>query len=442
MSETEGASQNIDEFLGADARPRWRRTAIIWIPALVLILAVVAIVIFTRGRNKTEYVTEPAAQQSLDISVNATGNLRPTNQVEVGSEVSGKIDDIYVDVNDHVQRGQVLARINTDVIDDNITQQKASLNSAQASVEQAKATLQYDQAQLDRQQQVWKVSGGKVPSKSELEVAEANVVRDKASLASAQASVTSSRAALSSAETQRSRAIIRSPVSGVVLARQVEPGQTVAASFNTPTLFVIAQNLSKMQLRVNIDEADVGQVKAGQKASFTVDAYPGRKFPASVERIDLASTNTAATAATSTASATQSNSVVNYEARLSVSNPDGLLRPGMTATANISTQSTGVQLLVPNGALRFKPDEAKNANASGGGAGLQVRVGLERGEQQATIGPGSHQTVYVLEADGKTLKPYPVVTGQSNGKLTVVTDTKLKKGMKVVTGIKAEKKGS
>ena len=441
MSDDQATSQNIDEFLGADTRPAWRRYAIIWIPALLLIVAVILVVLLTRGGNKTEYVTVPVAQQSLDIDVSATGNLRPTNQVEVGSEVSGKIDDILVDVNDRVTRGQVLARINTDVIDDNITQSKANLNSSLASVEQANATLQYDQAQLDRLQQVYQLSGGKVPSKSELEVAQANVTRDKASLASAQASVTSARAQLSSSETQRKRAIIVSPVAGVVLARQVEPGQTVAASFNTPTLFVIAEDLSKMQLRVNIDEADVGQIKAGQKASFTVDAYAGRKFPASVERIDLASTNTAATAASS-ASATQANSVVNYEARLAVANPDGLLRPGMTATASIAAQSTGVQLLVPNGALRFKPEDAKAGTNGGGGGGLQVRAGLERGEQQATIGPGSHQTVYVLEADGKTVKPYPVVTGQSNGKLTVVTETKLKKDMKVITGIKASNKGS
>ena len=203
-----------------------------------------------------------------------------------------------------------------------------------------------------------------------------------------------------------------------------------------PTLFVIAEDLSQMQLRVQVDEADVGQIKSGQKATFTVDAYPGRKFPASVERVDLASTNTAATAASSTAAS--GNSVVDYEARLSVANPQGLLRPGMTATANIATQSTGVQLLVPNGALRFKLDQAK---AVGPGA-LQVRAGLERTEQVATIGPGSHQTVYVLEDGKKEPQPYSVVTGQSNGKLTVVTDTKLKKGMKVVTGVKASNKGS
>ena len=233
--------------------------------------------------------------------------------------------------------------------------------------------------------------------------------------------------------------MIRSPVSGVVLARQVEPGQTVAASFNTPTLFVIAEDLSNMQLRVNVDEADVGQVTAGQKASFTVDAYPGRQFPASVERVDLASTNTANTASSSSSQSTagsQANSVVNYEARLTVANPDGLLRPGMTATATIATRSTPVSLLVPNGALRFNPDEA---NQTQQGGGLQVRVGLEEQAQQATIGVGSRRQIYVLKDDG-TLDKVDVVVGQSDGRHTAVTSDKLKQGMKVVTGIKAKAK--
>lgn len=437
MSDDQATNQDIDEFLGADTRPRWRRWAVIWVPALLLILAIVAVVYFTKGGNKSAYIAEQVVEKSLDIDVTATGNLRPTNQVEVGSEVSGKLDDVYVDVNDRVARGQVLAQINTDVIEDQITQARASLNASIASVAQANATLQNDRAQLDRLQQVSRLSGGKVPSKSEMEIAEANVARDKASVASAQANVSSSRASLSSAETQRSRAIIRSPVSGVVLARQVEPGQTVAASFNTPTLFVIAEDLSTMQLRVAVDEADVGQVKPGQKAQFTVDAYPGREFPATVQRIDLASTNTAATAAATAATTTTTQGVVEYEARLAVANPQGLLRPGMTATAEIATQSTGRQMLVPNGALRFKPDEAKNAASRGG---LNVQVGLQDQEQQATIGPGSRQTVYVVQADGKTLKPYPVITGESNGKLTVVKSADLKPGMKVVTGLKADTK--
>jgi HlyD family secretion protein len=434
MSDEQAKSQDIDEFLGTDSTPRWKRWAIIWVPALLLLVAIGAVVYFTKGGNKSAYITEQVVQKSLDVDVTATGNLRPTNQVEVGSEVSGKIDNIYVDVNDRVAKGQVLAQINTDVIEDQITQARASLNAAEATVAQQKATLQNDQAQLNRLQEVSRLSGGKVPSKSEMEIAEANVARDKAGVASAQANVTSQRASLSTAQTQHSRAIIRSPVSGVVLARQVEPGQTVAASFNTPTLFVIAEDLSKMQLRVSVDEADVGQVKAGQKADFTVDAYPGRQFPAIVERVDLASTNTAATAAA--AAGTTQQGVVDYEARLSVSNPQGLLRPGMTATASIATQSTGLQLLVPNGALRFKPNEVKQAN----GSALNPQIGLQDQTKEATIGPGSRQTVYVLQDDGKTLKPYSVITGESNGKLTVIKSAELKTGMKVVTGLKAQAK--
>jgi HlyD family secretion protein len=431
--------ETIDEFLGTTERPRWRRWAKYWVPALI-VLVLLIIVLSQRGGNKTDYITEPVTRQALSLTVTATGNLRPTNQVQVGSEVSGRIDSVLVDVNDRVARGQVLARINTDVIEDQIRQAQADLNSAHASVAQAGATLDVDSAQLARLQEVYRLSAGKVPSKTELEAAEANVKRDRASVASAQASVARAQAALSSSITNRDRAVIRSPVAGVVLARQVEPGQTVAASFNTPTLFVLAEDLSAMQLRVNVDEADVGQVHAGQKAEFTVDAYPGREFPATVERIDLASTNTASTAASGTSSqaaAGQSNSVVNYEARLSVANPDGLLRPGMTATASIATGKTGVSLLVPNGALRFNPGEAAKAQQASGGGGLSVQVGLQEEQQKATIGVGSRQEIYVLKDDG-TLDKIDVVVGQSNGRLTAVTSSRLKPGMKVVTGIKAK----
>jgi HlyD family secretion protein len=424
--------QTVDEFLGTSERPRWKRWAKYWVPALVVVL--LALYFFRGGEAGPEYITEEVVERSLDIEVTATGNLRPTNQVDVGSEVSGRIDRVLVDVNDRVARGQVLAQINTDVIEDQIKQARANVNSARASVAQARATLDVDTAQLARLQEVYRVSDGKVPSRTELEAAEANVARDKASVNSAQASVASAEAQLSSAITNRDRAVIRSPVSGVVLARQIEPGQTVAASFNTPTLFVIAEDLSQMQLRVSIDEADVGQIKAGQKATFTVDAYPGREFPATVERIALASNNTA-TSTQQQQQGQQGNAVVIYEARLTVNNPNGLLRPGMTATANVATESTGKRMLVPNGALRFEPPSEEQA------AGVQVNdgenFGLDREEERATIGRGSRQTVQVLQDDG-TLKPVEVVTGQSDGRYTVVTSDELEVGMKVVTSVKAD----
>lgn len=426
------ASTTVDEFLGTTERPRWKRWAKYWVPGVLVLLLIIYLA--TREEPKPQYVAEDVVERSLDIEVTATGNLRPTNQVDVGSEVSGRIDRVLVDVNDRVARGQVLAQINTDVIEDQIRQAQANLNSARASVAQARATLDVDSAQLARLQEVHRLSEGKVPARAELESAEANVARGKAAVNSAQASVTSAQAQLSTAITNRDRAVIRSPVSGVVLARQVEPGQTVAASFNTPTLFVIAEDLSLMQLRVSVDEADVGQVEAGQNANFTVDAYPGRRFPATVERVALASNNTATSSQTQQ-TGQQANSVVIYEARLTVDNQEGLLRPGMTATANIATESTGKRMLVPNGALRFTPPDEDDAGGVQIGGG--ENFGLEREETRATIGRGSRQTVHVLQEDG-TLKPVQVVTGQSDGRYTVVTSEELEVGMKVATSIRAQ----
>lgn len=428
-------TQSIEDYLGTAAKPLWKRTMKFWIPALVVLLIIIAIAVSRGGSDKKDYISEAVTRRALDLTVTATGNLRPTNQVEVGSEVSGRIDRVYVDVNDRVVRGQVLAQINTDVIEDQIRQGQANLNAARAGVAQAGATLRVDLAQLARLREVFRLSGGKVPSQAELDQAEANVARDRAAVNSAQANVAAAQAQLSSSMTNRDRAVIRSPVSGVVLARQVEPGQTVAASFNTPTLFVLAEDLSAMQLRVAIDEADVGQVAPGQTAKFAVDAWPGRQFPATVERIDLASKNTATTASASQSQASQADAVVSYEARLAVANTTGLLRPGMTATATIATRNTGTQLLVPNGALRFDPDAEEETT----GGGLDPQIGLKREEQKASIGVGSRQRVQVLQADG-TLKAVEVVTGQSDGRYTVVTAGALKPGMKVVTGVRAEKK--
>tara|TARA_A100001391_G_scaffold130111_2_gene89389 strand:+ start:32312 stop:33598 length:1287 start_codon:yes stop_codon:yes gene_type:complete len=424
------SDQTIDEFLGTESKPKWYKNKIVWVIAALIVVAVAAAVVFGRSNDQTPYVTEEVTTRSLDLVVTATGNLRPTNQVEVGSEVSGRIDRILVDVNDQVSRGQVLAYINTDVIDDQITQARAQLAAARAAVEQSRATLAVDQTQLERLREVHRLSEGRVPSKVEMEQAEGAMQRSEAGLASAQANVVSAQASLSSAQTQRDRAVIRSPVAGVVLVRQVEPGQTVAASFNTPTLFILAEDLSTMQLRVQVDEADVGQVKAGQEATFTVDAYPGRQFPAQVERVDLASGNISSS---EQSGQTQANAVVEYEARLTVANSEGLLRPGMTATANIATSSTARQMAVPNGALRFKPPKKEESG------GIELGgddFGLEREEARASIGAGSRQTVYVLEDDG-TLREVAVTTGLSDGRYTVVTSDELTDGMKVVTALKA-----
>ena len=313
---------------------------------------------------------------------------------------------------------------------------KATLNAAQATVAQNQASVQEANAQLARMQEVSRLSGGKVPAKTEMDTAIANVQRAIANLRSAQANVISKRAALSSNETQRYKAVIRSPVNGVVLARQIDAGQTVAASFNTPTLFVIAEDLTKMELQVAIDEADVGEVKEGQSANFTVDAFPGRTFPATITRVDLGSNLSASTSSSTTTTTT--GQVVSYAATLTVSNPDLRLRPGMTATAEITTTSKPNVLLVPNAALRFTPvSTTPAAQASGGITGALMprrpRPGGNGGARTATTGRGATQTVYVLDATGKP-QPEEITTGVSNGTVTEVTGGQLKEGQNVITG--------
>lgn len=436
MNETGNPAElpSVDEFLGSKPRPRWRRWIWYWLPGLIVVLLLALILsAFFSEAPKPDYITEAVAQESLALSVTATGNLRPTNQVEVGAEVTGPLDSVLVDVNDRVTKGQVIAVINTEIIDQQIAQSRANLNAARAALAQARATIDIDNVQLARLEEVRRLSGGRVPSQFELEQAEAAVARDRAAVASARANIDAAEASLRGILTTRTRAVIRAPVNGVVLARRVEPGQTVVASFNTVTLFVIAEDLSAMQLRVSIDEADVGQVKPGQRATFTVDAYPGRRFPAMLERVDLASNTTVqAQSGTGGAGAGLGGSVVSYEARLKVQNPEALLRPGMTATATIATQNTGAALLVPNPALRFRP-ETEEEGADGV---FNPQIGLEDQEQQASIGEGSRQQVQVLQADG-TLKAIDVITGRSDGRRTVVRSKELKPGMKVVTGIKA-----
>lgn len=430
----DAANPKLDEFLGAKTVPAWRRHLKWIVLAIVAVVAVYGLSRMFGGEEDAGYATRAVERGALTVTVSATGKLTPTNQVQVGSELSGLITRVLVDVNDRVTAGQPLALIDPERLDDAITQARASVAAAQATVAQNQATLVEAQSQLARFEEVSRLSGGRVPAKTELDNARAAVARAIATVRASQAQVTSQQAALRSAVTQRNKAIVRSPVNGVVLARQVEPGQTVAASFNTPTLFVIAEDLSAMELEVAIDEADVGQVQQGQKASFTVDAFPGETFPAVIQRVDVGSNLSAQTSTTTTTSTTAQ--VVSYGAILSVANPEQKLRPGMTATAEIITLQKNNVLLVPNAALRFTP--AAGSGQSGGGvAGALVPRGGRRGsggaEKSATIGRGAKQTVYVKGEDGQP-RATEVTTGDTNGQVTEVLSGDLKPGIEVITG--------
>ena len=429
------ADPNTDEFLGVTPVPAWRRYIKWVVVAAVVVLLGLLLARCFGGSDAVQYSTQAARRGDLTVSVSATGKLAPTNQVTVGSQLSGLVTRVVVDVNDRVTAGQALALIDPEQIDDQIRAGQAQLAANQAGVAQAQATVSEANAQLARLQEVYRLSNGRVPSATELQTGRANAQRAVAALRTAQANVAAARAQLAQSQTQRSRSIIRSPVSGVVLARQVDPGQTVAASFNTPTLFVIAEDLTKMKLEVAVDEADVGEVKLGQGATFTVDAFPGRTFPARITRVDLGSNQTvsAATASTSTTATTTTGQVVSYAADLSVENPTGQLRPGMTATADIVTSDKKNVLLVPNAALRFKP-AAAGAGQGGGIAGsLTFRPRRDRPERTATVARGATQTVYVKGGDGQP-QPVQVVTGDTNGNVTEVIGGNLKPGQEVITG--------
>ena len=285
-----------------------------------------------------EYQTEEAKIGSLVVTISATGNLKPTNQIEVGSELSGIMDSVLVDENESVTRNQPLARLDTARLVDAVEQSKAVLAEREANVEQIRATVSESKLHLYRLRQLYDVTKGKSPSKTEIDAAVANFRRAQANKKTALSAVQQARANLRSDQTNLTKATLISPINGVVLKRSVEPGQTVAASFQAPVLFTIAEDLKKMELHVDVDEADVGQVLAGQDAAFTVDAWPEREYQAKIKRISFA--------------AEVKDNVVTYPAVLDVENTDLTLRPGMTGTALITTLKLDQQLLVPNAAFR------------------------------------------------------------------------------------------
>jgi HlyD family secretion protein len=430
------STPSLDEFLGKPARSKWGRYGK-WIAlvAFVVLLAMLLSWFLRNGRPAIAYQTVQVERGNLAVSVTAVGNLAPTNQITVGSQTSGLVSKVMADVNDRVKAGQAIALIDARRLDDTIRGSLAQVAAQQASVAQQQATLREAEMQLTRFREVSRLSNGRVPSQTEMAAQEASVLRATATLRSAEAQVAAANATLSSDRTQREYAVIRSPVSGVILSRQVDPGQTVAASFNTPTLFTIAEDLSRMKLDVAIDEADVGQVKAGQRAAFTVDAFPGRQFPATITRVNLGATSS--NASSSSATTSSASSVISYTASLQVANDDLTLRPGMTATATIDVQAAEGVLLVPNAALRFEPDNnGDTKKASGIKIAPPGSDGGKGAKQERGIGVGSQQTIYVLGADNKP-QAVTVVTGVSDGRFTAITSDALKAGVQVIVARKA-----
>ena len=409
-----------------------RRSRVRWTVALFVIGAVL-LILFVYFRNKAaaatvHYETLPVTRGNLVETVSATGTLAPVNEVEVGSEVSGTMKTVEVDYNDRVKVGQVLARIDTSKLAAQVLQSESALDSARAKVLDAEATLQESGAQMARLSRVRELSGGKVPSQLEFEAQSATVARARASVASSKAEVSKAQAALDVARSDMEKSVIQSPVNGVVLSRLIEPGQTVAASFASPVLFKLAEDLAKLELQVDVDEADVGRVKEGQGATFTVDAYPDKHFPATIKQVRYGSKTT--------------EGVVTYTTILEVNNDDLSLRPGMTATAVITTRKAGNALLVPSAALRFEPPQEVAAQPANGKRSLLGSL-LPHPPAREAKGNAANQVardqqVYVLQ-DGR-LNAIPITIGLTDGLHSEVTSGSVEPGMSVVTAISASQK--
>ena len=420
-----------------EPRPRvWRRRLALWAGLVALVAVVVAGVWAWQARQAASaapsYVTQPVTRGNLTLSVTANGTLQPTRSINIGSELSGTVQKVNVDVNDRIKKGQVLVELDTAKLRDQILRSRATLASANAKVAQTVATVKEAQASLARFEEVARLSGGKVPSQAELDSARAALARASADEASARASVADAQAALSTDTINLSKASIRAPSDGVVLTRSVDPGNAVAASLQAVTLFTVAEDLAQLRLQVNVDEADVGSVSVGQPASFTVSAYPNRKYPARVTRVAYGSTIT--------------DNVVTYLTYLDVDNTDLSLRPGMTATATITAKQRSDVLLVPNSALRFAPASAADTtrpSASGGGIVGSLMPRMPRAARRSGgSGPGnsaaSARQVWILPEGGQgAAVPVAIVPGISDGRMTEIVGGELRPGMQVITDQKS-----
>lgn len=382
---------------------RTKKNIIITASVIAVIVLIILYNIFKDSGPEFLYTTVKGEKGNVASLVSATGKISATNEVLIGSQVSGTISAVFVEENDNVKKGDVLAIINPDTINQTIARYEAQLNSAKASLNSSKVQYNNKLINYNRLSEVYKVTGGKSPSKTELDNAQMELSTAKADVQVKEASIKEVETNLNSAKIDLKNSIITSPIDGVVLTRSIDAGQTVAASFSTPELFVIAENLEKMKLIVNVSEADVGKVKENQKVKFTVDTFPDDTFTSTIYRVNKGATES-------------DDSIVSYETTIYVDNKDLKLRSGMSATADIETDSAQNVMLIPVSALFFQPLSLSLTDA-------EKRPAMLRGppshrakapkEVQTDIS-SKNATIYVL-VNGLPEARH-IVTGVSDGK--------------------------
>ncbi|GAA3876743.1 efflux RND transporter periplasmic adaptor subunit [Celeribacter arenosi] len=363
-------------------------------------------------RHAVTYETAAVSRADLHVTVTATGTIEPTNLVEISSELSGTVTDVLVDFNDTVSAGQVLAQLDTTQLEAQLSVQVASHSVAQAQVANAEASLV--EAQLNYET-VKQLDERGVTTRSNLTAAEAGLARAKANLSSAEANLELTQAQLEAQQAELAKACICSPINGMVLRRDVDKGQIVAATLSAPVLFTIAEDLSNMELQVDVSEADIGRIKAGDLATFSVDAYDDMTFPAVISMVRFASETI--------------DGLVTYKALLSTENEAMLLRPGMTATAEITVAEFNDVLVVPNAALRFAPpqvvEDVEEDAGSGGLLGLLIPARTGEDDRELSL-----KTVWVLR-DGIAIE-VPVEKGDTDGQNTQIQSGEIAEGDLVI----------
>ncbi len=411
----------LEELESFSSKKRINRKFIYIATAIVSFLAIVLFFIFNGNNksNKIEYITKKVTQGDLSVVVSTTGNLNPTNSVEIGIEVSGTLKEIFVDFNDEVKAGQILAKIDTVKLQSQVDSSTAALAIAVANQKESQVLLNNKKTLYDRTLNMYKNSGGKYPSKNELDDTRFSYEAAIESLEAAKAKVLQSQSNLKTDKQNLEKASVKSSIDGIVLNREVEVGQTLAATMSAPKLFTIAKDLTNMDLIVSIDEADVADIKKDLPVTFTVDAYPNKVFNGKVKQVRLNPVDT--------------NGVVTYETVVSVDNEDLLLKPGMTATAKIITKESKNKLLIPNGALRFKPkmQEQKNGGVNLVGPNMNRPANVARDLSKKELAP-----VFILENNQP--KRVMVKVLDSDGKLTSIESEELKVNDEVIISQKSD----
>lgn len=411
----------LEELESFSSKKRINRKFIYIAIAIVSFLAIVLFFIFNGNNksNKIEYITKKVAQGDLSVVVSTTGNLNPTNSVEIGIEVSGTLKEIFVDFNDEVKAGQILAKIDTVKLQSQVDSSTAALAIAVANQKESQVLLNNKKTLYDRTLNMYKNSAGKYPSKNELDDTRFSYEAAIESLEAAKAKVLQAQSNLKTDKQNLEKASVKSSIDGIVLNREVEVGQTLAATMSAPKLFTIAKDLTHMDLIVSIDEADVADIKKDLPVTFTVDAYPNKVFNGKVKQVRLNPVDT--------------NGVVTYETVVSVDNEDLLLKPGMTATAKIITKESKNKLLIPNGALRFKPkmQEQKSSGVNLVGPNMNRPANVARDLSKKELA-----AVFILENNQP--KRVMVKVLDSDGKLTSIESEELKVNDEVIISQKSD----